>query len=465
MPLPPYRKRTPMFSAATYQNRRQRLCEALANRGLILLLGNGESARNFAHNLYPFRQDSTFLYFFGLDLPGLAAVIDTDSGTETLFGNDPHPDEFVWTGPLPPLADSAATCGIDAVQPADALGSALDRGRPIHTLPSYRAETANQLASLVPGTGPSDDLVRAIVAQRAYKTAGEIEQIEIALDVSHAVHTAAMRLTKPGRKEYEIVAEVEAIAHARGAANSFPTIFSKRGEILHNPFHRHTLAHGDIVVHDSGAESPLHYASDITRTIPVGGKFDPRQRDVYTVVLDSQQAAIDALAPGTPFREIHAIASRVILAGLAELGVVKGDVDAALAADAHTLFFQCGLGHMMGLDVHDMEALGEDFIGYDDAIRRNPAFGWRSLRVGRQLEKDWVMTVEPGIYFNGLLADRWRAEGKCADFIDFDTFEKFRDFGGIRVEDDFLITADGYRLLGEPIPKSIEEVEATCADV
>ncbi|MGI9240454.1 MAG: M24 family metallopeptidase, partial [Verrucomicrobiales bacterium] len=336
----------------------------------------------------------------------------------------------------------------------------LEGGRALHTLPPYRPEHHDHLP---PGTEPSADLVRAVVAQRAYKSPEEIEQIEIALGVSHAVHTAAMRLTAPGRKEYEIVSELEGLAHGLGAANSFSTIFSRRGEILHNPFHTHTLEDGDIVVHDSGAESPLHYASDITRTIPANGKFDSRQRDIYSIVLESQQASIDALKPGRPFRDLHGISSRVILSGLAELGIVTGDVDEALAADAHTLFFPCGLGHMMGLDVHDMEAIGEDLVGYNQEIVRNPAFGWRSLRLGRALEPDWVVTVEPGIYFNGLLADRWKAEGTCADFIDFTAFDSFRYFGGVRLEDDFLITQDGYRLLGEPIPKSLEEVELACS--
>ncbi len=435
----------------------------MPDSGLILLLGNDESPRNFAHNLYPFRQDSSFLYFFGIDLPGIAALIDTDSGAEILFGDDAHPDLIVWTGPQAPFAEIAATAGISATRPASALADALQSDRPIYRLPGYRPETQLRFSEIAPGIEPSADLIRAVVAQRAVKSAEEIEQIEKSLAVSHAVHTAAMRETFPGRAEYGLVADLEAIAHRHGARTSFNTIFSRRGEILHNPFHHNTLEDGDIVVHDSGAETALHYASDITRTIPANGKFDSRQRDVYSIALDSQQAAIDALAPGTPFRDLHSIAGRVILAGLAELGIVRGDIDAALAADAHTLFFPCGLGHMMGLDVHDMEALGEDYVGYDDEIQRNPAFGWRSLRLGRRLQPDWVVTVEPGIYFNGLLADRWRAAGTCADFIDFDAFDDFREFGGVRLEDDFLITADGYRLLGEPIPKTIEEVEAECA--
>lgn len=452
-----------MFAASTYQNRRRRLRESMPDSGLILLLGSNESPRNFAHNIFPFRQDSSFLYFFGIDLPGIAALIDTDSGAEILFGDDPHPDMIVWTGPQAPFAEIAASAGISETRSASKLAEALKSGRPIHRLPSYQADTDRRFGELVPDAQPSADLIRAVVALRAVKSAEEIEEIEKAIGVSHAVHTAAMRSTFPGRAEYGLVADLEAIAHRHGAQTSFNTIFSRRGEILHNPFHHNTLEDGDIVVHDSGAETALHYASDITRTIPANGTFDARQRDVYSIVLDSQQAAIDALAPGTPFRDLHATASRVILAGLAELGIVTGDIDEALAADAHTLFFPCGLGHMMGLDVHDMEALGEDYVGYDGEIQRNPAFGWRSLRLGRRLEPDWVVTVEPGIYFNGLLADRWRAEGTCKPFIDFDRFEAFRDFGGVRLEDDFLITADGYRLLGEPIPKSIGDVEAECA--
>ena len=452
-----------MFPAATYRSRRKALRESLANSGLILLLGNEESARNFPHNTYRFRQDSSFSYFFGIDEPGIAAVIDTDSGEEILFGDDAHPDMIVWTGPQPNFAEIAASSGISTTRPLAKLQESLAGGRQIHRLPAYRADTEATLAEVAPGASVSNDLIRAVVALRAYKTDEEIAEIEAALEVSHAVHTAAMRLTKPGRKEFEIVAELEGLAHAMGAENSFNTIFSRNGEILHNPHHHNTLNEGDLVVHDSGAETARHYASDITRTIPASGTFDSRQRDIYNIVLDSQQAAIDMLAPGTPFRDLHAASGRVILAGLAEHGVVKGDIDEALAADTHTLFFPCGLGHMMGLDVHDMEGIGEDFVGYDDEFQRNPAFGWRSLRLGRRLEPDWVVTVEPGIYFNGLLADRWRADGTCADFLDFDAFEKFRDFGGVRLEDDFLITPDGYRLLGKPIPKTAAEVESECA--
>ena len=449
-----------MFQATTYQSRRAALKQNLANQGLILLLGNAECPRRFPHDTYKFHQDSSFHYFFGIDQPGLAAIIDTDSGAEILFGDDAHPDSIVWTGAMPPFAEIAAQCGITSIRPTAELPSALQTDRPIHTLPHYRAEHLQRL----PGNPqPSEALIRAVVALRAYKTAEEVEQIEIAIGISHAVHTAAMRLTAPGKKEYEIVAEVEGICHGYGSTNSFNTIFSRRGEILHNPYHQNTLEDGDIVVHDSGAESPEHYASDITRTIPVNGKFDSRQRDIYQIVLNSQQAAIDMLAPGTPFRDLHAASGRVILAGLAEFGIVTGDIDEALAANAHTLFFPCGLGHMMGLEVHDMEGLGEDFVGYDDEIQRDPVFGWRSLRLGRRLEPDWVVTVEPGIYFNGLLADRWRAEKTCADHINFDAFDQFRDFGGMRLEDDFVITKEGYRLLGEPIPKSIDEVENTCA--
>jgi len=456
-----------MFSADTYKKRRARLKSDLQSTGLILLLGNSESPRNFPHNIYPFRQDSTFLYFFGLDAPGLAAIIDTDSGEQILFGDDANPDDIVWTGPLPPFSESAAKAGIAQSRPISELAAAiaLQTDRPVHTIPTYQAATHNWMTELISENTPSAPLIRAIVAQRSYKTGEEIKQIERALEVSLMSHTAAMALTAPGKAEYEIVAGIHEVVASQGCSPSFNTIFSRRGEVLHNPYHHNTLEDGDFVVHDSGVETAMGYASDITRSFPVNGKFDQRQRDIYTIVLDSQQAAIDALAPGTPFRDLHGISARVILDGLSSHGIVKGDIDEALAADAHTLFFPCGLGHMMGLDVHDMEPIGEDFVGYDDDIQRNNVFGWRSLRLGRKLEPDWVVTVEPGIYFNGLLADRWRTDGTCAEFIDFDAFDKFRDFGGVRLEDDFLITEDGYRLLGEVIPKSIDAVEANCAAV
>jgi Xaa-Pro aminopeptidase len=282
----------------------------------------------------------------------------------------------------------------------------------------------------------------------------------MALALSYEMHTTAMRLIRPGIVEREVAAAIEAVVLSHGARPSFATIFSKHGETLHNPCYENALAAGDIVVHDSGAESPLHYASDITRTIPVGGRFSARQKEIYTIVLAAQQRAIAAARPGVEWREVHRLAAVALMEGLKTLGVVKGDPQEAVAAGAHTLFLPCGLGHMMGLDVHDMEALGEDYVGYTDTIRRNPAFGWRSLRLAKPVEPGFVVTVEPGIYFIPHLIDQWKAERKCEPFIDYARLEAWRRFHGVRIEDDIVVTEDGCRILGPHIPKTIDEVEA-----
>jgi Xaa-Pro aminopeptidase len=292
------------------------------------------------------------------------------------------------------------------------------------------------------------------------KSPEEIEQIEAALDISYEMHMTAMRLARPGVLEREVAGAMEGIAVSHGGRLAYPTIFSIHGETLHNPFHHNTLKAGDIAVSDSGAESPLRYASDITRTIPIGGQFSSRQREIYAIVLEALEKATAAVKPGVEFREIHRLASVILVTGLKDLGLLRGDPAEAVEAGVHTLFFQCGLGHMMGLDVHDMENLGEEYVGYTDTIKKNPAFGWRSLRLGKALEPGYVVTVEPGIYFIPTLIDQWRAERKHESFINYEKVETYRDFGGVRIEDNVLVTDTGCRVLGRPIPKTIAEVEA-----
>ena len=461
-----------MFTEQTYIQRRDLLTRQVGS-GLILLLGHDESPINYGNNTYPFRQDSTFLYFIGLDAPGLAAVLDVDDGTACAFGDDPTVEQTVWTGPRPTLADQAAQVGISKTAPSARLQSVIEKahgqGRRLHILPPCRAEHVLRLQELL-GVGPqaikplvSEPLIRAVVAQRSIKDDQEIAQIESAIQTSYHMHCLAMQLSRPGGYEKEVVGRIEAIPIGQGVLSAFSTIFSVRGEILHNPFHENLMRPGDLVVHDSGVESPLHYASDITRTIPVSGRFSQRQRDLYQIVLGAQERAIGAIRPGVEFRSIHRLACRVLLSGLKDLGLVRGDPDQAVEAGAHTLFFQCGLGHMLGLDVHDMEGLGEDYVGYTDTIKRNPAFGWRSLRMAKALEPGFVLTVEPGLYFIDALIDQWKTQGRCADFIDYAQVERFRGFGGIRIEDDVLVTTTGCRILGRPIPKTIEEVEVACA--
>ena len=458
-----------MFDAETYIARRKRL-QADVQTGLILLLGNEESPMNYADNPYPFRQDSSFLYFLGLDDPGLAAVMDLDQDMECVFGDDLTMDDIIWTGPQPPLKENCQKIGISRTAPLnqlpDILTKARHQDREIHFLPQYRPENILKIQQWL-GLSPSEiqnhvseKLIKAIVSQRSIKTQDEIAEIEAALDISYEMQTLAMKMSKPGIYEQEVAGAMEAIALSRGCYLSFPTIFSIHGETLHNHYHGNQMKSGDIAVNDSGAESATHYASDITRTIPIGGKFSQRQREIYAIVLEAQTKAIQAVKPGIEFRDIHRLACEVLVSGLKDLGFVKGNVDEAVQAGVHTLFFQCGLGHMMGLDVHDMENLGEDYVGYTDTIKRNPEFGWRSLRLGKALEPAFVITVEPGIYFIPELINRWKAERKHAQYINYDAVVKYKNFGGIRIEDDVLVTEQGYRVLGKSIPKTIHEVEA-----
>ncbi|MCF7974424.1 MAG: aminopeptidase P family protein [Phycisphaerae bacterium] len=455
-----------MFTPETYGQRREGLFDQLS-RGLVLLLGNHDSPMNYAANIFPFRQDSTFLYYVGLDEPGLAAVLDLEARSTCVFGHDVTVEELIWTGPQPLLKDKAARVDVTDTAPIEDLDrvirKAVAAGREIHVLPPYQAQNRLVLQALLGAEpDPSDPLIRAVVAQRSVKSPEEIEEIETALSMSYLTHTTAMQLARPGKVEREVVGYLEGMVKSQGLGLSFPTIFSVHGEILHNPTHDNTLQAQDMVVHDSGVETRLHYASDITRTIPVSGRFTAKQREVYEIVLNAQERAIEAIAPGVEFRSLHRLAATELVSGLKALGILKGDVEEAVAADVHTLFFQCGLGHMMGLDVHDMENLGEQYVGYTDTLKRNPAFGWCSLRLGKALAPGYVVTVEPGIYFIPELIDQWRSENKLTQFVNYEALEAYRHFGGIRFEDDILVTAQGYRLLGQPIPKSLADVEQIC---
>ncbi|MHC4532937.1 MAG: aminopeptidase P family protein [Planctomycetota bacterium] len=457
-----------MFAADVYIERRGRLKEQIQS-GLILFLGNEESPMNYPDNQYPFRQDSSFLYFFGLDCPSLAAIIDVERDKEVIFGDDLTVDDIIWTGPQPVLSERCQEVGVRETARLDKFQSTLEQavkqGRDIHFLPQYRAQNTLKIAELmdipplIVQEQTSETLIRAVVAQRSIKSEQEIREIESALDISYEMQTAAMKMSKPGLYEREIAGAMEGIVLSLGGRLSFPTIFSIHGETLHNHSHGNIMKAGDIAVNDSGVETSLGYASDITRTFPVSGKFTKRQKEIYNIVLDAQEQAIMAVKPGVEFRNVHRLACTVLASGLKDLGLIKGDIDEAVNAGAHSLFFQCGLGHMMGLDVHDMEGLGEDYVGYTDTIRRNPAFGWRSLRLGKELEVDFVITVEPGIYFIPELIKRWKAENKNSQYINYDMVEKFQDFGGVRIEDDVLVTENGYRALGKKIPKTIDEVE------
>ncbi len=461
-----------MFDSKIYVQRRKRLRDEIKS-GLILFLGNEESPMNYPSNTYEFRQDSTFLYFFGLDYPSLAAVIDADQGKEIVFGNDVSIEDIIWMGFQPSLRERAMLVGVKETRPLSQLEeiviSAVKQGRKVHHLPPYRPETRLRIARLLGiqadavKANSSVDLIKAVVAQRSVKIKEEVEEIEKARNVTYVMHTTAMKMAKAGLYEREIVGKIEGIVFSHGYSLAFPTILTINGQILHNHFHGNRLKKGRLLVNDSGAESSLHYASDITRTVPVGGKFTQTQRDIYETVLNGQETAIKSITPGIKYKDIHIKVATSIVSDLSRLGLMKGNVDEAVLAGAHALFFPHGLGHMLGLDVHDMEDLGEDHVGYDEKTKRSDQFGLAYLRFARELKAGYVVTVEPGIYFIPALIDKWRSEKKFAAFINFDKVEKYKDFGGVRIEDNVLVTEEGHRVLGKPIPKTVKDVEAITA--
>ena len=456
-----------MFIKETYIQRRERLKRDVG-KGLILLLGNEESPMNYEDNTYHFRQDSSFLYFMGLDQPGLAGIIDIDEGKEILFGDELSIDMIVWMGKQPSLSELARPYGISDILPSDQLNAylrkAVEKGRDVHFLPPYRPENRIKLFNLLdihPDQTPekaSLPLVKAVVAQREIKSEEEIAEIERAVDVSVDMHVEAIRMVRPGMKESEVHARVEQVALAAGLHPAFPVIATVNGQTLHNHYHGNTIRSGDLFLLDAGAESPMHYAGDLSSTCPADGTFTPLQKDVYNITLSAHEAAKNMLSPGVPFRDVHFAACREIFEGLKGMNLCKGDTEEALEAGAHALFFPCGTGHMMGLDVHDMEDLGEQWVGYAGEPK-STLFGLKSLRLAKPLEPGFVLTIEPGIYFIPDLIDLWKSEKRFTEFLDYGEIDKFRNFGGIRNEEDALITETGYRVFGKPFPKTIEAVE------
>lgn len=464
-----FREDREMFAETTYIRRRDCLKKEMGS-GLILFLGNEEVPMNYPANPYYFRQDSSFLYYLGLDNPGLAAVVDLDEDREIILGNDISVKDVVWTGPQSSISEKSEQVGVRESAPLQELKplliKAIRGGRKVHFLPPYRAEGIQKISDLLGiHSGmvkeyASEELMRAVVAQRSVKSDEEIAQIEMALDITYEMHTTAMRLSKPGMREYEIAGLLAGISRSRNGNLAFPIVFTIHGETLHNFDHKKRMEAGHLAVHDSGVESPLHYASDITRTFPVAGKFTQKQRELYELVLNAQVAAIDAIRPGVMYRDVHLLASRTIAEGLKGIGLMKGNIEDAVKEGAHALFFTHGIGHLLGLDVHDMENFGEDNVGYDESVQRSDQFGLAYLRLAKKLEQGFVVTVEPGIYFIPALIDKWKGEGRFTDFISYAKVEQYRDFGGIRIEDDILVTENGCRVLGKPIPRTIEEVEA-----
>ena len=462
-----------MFSKETYIARRKKLASSVES-GILVFLGNNESPCNYRDNTYIFRQDSTFLYYFGLDLPHLAAAIDIDSGGEIIFGDDVDIDDIIWMGPQKSIADQAAEVGVGKTYPFARLNSfvadALAKGRTVHYIPQYRADNMILLANIL-GTQPaavnkeaSVEFIKAIVAQRIIKEPCEIAEIDRACDLGYAMHYTSMTIMKPGMIEQEVVGAMEGVVISGGYMTSVPTILSQHGETLHNHLHDKVLEVGKLCVIDAGAEIASHYCSDFTRTLPVGGKFDSRQKDIYTIVSTANSFAAEMARPGITYREVHLAASRLMLQGLKNVGLVKGDIDEALALGVQGLFMPHGLGHNMGLDVHDMENLGENYVGYDPGQERAKQLGLGSLRMARKLVPGHVITDEPGIYFIPALIEQWKADGKFTDFVNYSALEGYYDFGGIRLEDDILITASGCRRLGQKrLPITVEDVEEAMA--
>ncbi len=460
-----------MFSVSTYKERRKKL-SSLVKQGVILLLGNNESPMNYPANTYSFRQDSTFLYFVGLDIPEIAVMIDIDNQKTTLYGNDVGIEDIIWTGTLPSMSERASLTGIENVKPFSELEKdvkkAMASKQTVHFTPPYRHDNMILLSDMlnIPinnlKTVASMELIRAIVMLRSIKDKDEIAHLDDIQQYGYEMHVTAMKMAQEGMHEQKIAGIIEGIALQYGARVSFPTILSKHGEIFHNHHHNHILKKGDLMLCDAGFESNLGYATDHTRTTPVGGTFTQQQREIYEIVLSAKNKAFEMAKPGVYYRDIHLQASKVIAEGLKALGLMKGDVNEAVDAGAHALFFPHGLGHMMGLDVHDMEDLGENHIGYDTTIQRSDQFGLSYVRMARKLQAGFVITDEPGIYFIPELIELWKSEHKLENFINYSKLESYLTFGGIRLEDDVLITDTGSRLLGEKrIPITVDEVYHT----
>ena len=457
-----------MFTKETYIRRRAELKKTVG-KGVIVLFGNNESPCNYPANGYaPFRQDSSFLYFFGQHRDGLVGVIDIDNDEEWLFGDDIEVEDIVWMGFTPSVSDLAAEVGITKTAPLSQLSSLLSplSSRKLHFLPPYRHDTMIQIMDLT-GIHPSKQkeaaslpLIKAVVKMRATKSAEEIAIIDAACDVGYVMHTTAQMLIKPGVTERFVAGQVDGIARSLAQGNSFATIFSQHGEIMHGAPSDNKLDDGRLVLCDAGCELD-DYCSDHTRTMPVNGRFTQRQLEIYSIVEECHDYVLQVAKPGVKYMDVHFAVCRLMTERLKELGLMKGDTDEAVRAGAHAMFLPHGLGHMMGMDVHDMEGLGQIYVGFDEETRPNlEQFGTNCLRMGRRLEPGFVLTDEPGIYFIPALIDEWRASGHCKEFLDFDRLETYKDFGGIRIEDDLLITADGCRFMGtKRIPYHPQELE------
>ena len=455
-----------MFAKEVYVRRRQTLMAKMreaGEKGLILFIGNAEAPAQYKDNCYKWRQDSSWIYYMGLDEPLMAAVLDIESGKEVLYADDVDIDDIIWMGPQPSVRSKAEAVGIAVSKPYGAQEGdlAAAKGRPVHFLPPSRYYNTMKLSALLPGAQPSLPLIQAVISMRLIKEDIEIEAIDYACDLGYQMHSAARDAIEIGIVEQDIVGRMEAVALAKGWGVSFPTILTQHGETLHNHGHAAVIEPGKLMVIDAGVESNEHYASDFTRTYPTSGKFTTKQREVYQIVYDCNEYAFSLAKPGITYREVHLATARKMLEGLSALGLVKGDLDEMVAKGIAGLFQPHGLGHNMGLDVHDMEDLGENLVGYDPDQTRAKQLGLGSLRMARKLVPGHVITDEPGIYFIPALIEKFKKEGLGYDFVNYAKLESYYDFGGIRLEDDVLITPTGARRLGpKRLPVSPDEVEA-----
>ena len=479
-----------MFGKEVYIGRRKKLAALMHEsgkengRGIAVFLGNTDAPQNYRGNDYKFRQESSFLYYWGIDEPGFAAVLDLDSGDETLYGNDVDIDDIIWMGPQPSVASKGEKAGVPHTAPYaeffEAVRNARKSGRPVHFLPASRYYNTMMLSEIMEcpaenirktapaygtrETAASLELTRAVISMRLVKEACEIEEIDKACEIGYLMHTAARQACKPGVKEQDIVGIMEGVTISKGWGVSFTTILSQNGETLHNHSHHQVITPGRMLLIDAGAESNTHYASDFTRTLPCSGKFTSKQRDIYDIVAECNELAYSLAAPGVPYREVHMAVAAKMLDGLKTLGLVNGRIDDMVTEGIAGLFMPHGLGHNMGIDVHDMEDLGEDLVGYDDDQQRASQLGLGSLRMARRLKPGHIITDEPGIYFVPALISKWKAEGTGKDMVNYGAVEQYLDFGGIRLEDDLLITEDGCRRLGpHRLPISADDVEAAMA--
>jgi len=459
-----------MFEKNIYIQRREGLKKSLKS-GVVLLLGNGEAPMNYHGNDYHFRQDSSFIYYTGLNSPDLVYVLDIDQNKEYLLGDEYTLDDIIWVGNLPSLKDRAAEVGIENVIPSAKLSSLISENRNIHYLKPYRYRNILLLSELLNKKpdeiieGFSLELTKAVIKMRLIKSVEELKELEEAGKTGYAMHIIAMKMCHPGVSEQEIVGVIEGLAISQGQGPAFPTILSMNGQTLHNHNHSGILESGRLMVCDAGAENYNLYASDFTRTIAVGGKYSQKQKDIHNIVLKALNESIAMAKPGISYKSVHFNAYKIMFEGLRDIGLMKGDTERALEAGAPALFMPHGLGHAMGLDVHDMENLGETYVGYDDETKRDTRFGYRSLRFGKCLEPGHVLTVEPGIYFIPQLIEKWKTEKINTEFINFEKLEDYYSFGGIRLEDDIVITPDGCRLVYEKrLPVAIEEIEQAVND-